>query len=85
MNKRLFHRMLLRMVLAAWGASFALAQEAKAPVFDTVKKQAIVDEISTLLNKNYIFAETAKSIEDRLRDRLKSGAYDKFSGPREFA
>jgi hypothetical protein len=85
MKKRLFPRLLFVLLLAAWGASAAFAQEAKGPVLDAAKKQAIVDEISSLLNKNYIFAETAKKIEDRLRDRLKSGAYEKFSGPRDYA
>jgi hypothetical protein len=85
MKKRLFPWLFFVLLLVSLGASFAFGQEAKAPVLDTAKRQAIVDEISSLLNKNYIFAETAKKIEDRLRDRLKSGAYDKFTGPRDFA
>jgi hypothetical protein len=83
--KKLFSRwMLVVLLLASLGAAAALGQEAKGAVLDAAQKQAIVDQISTLLNKNYIFAETAKKIEDRLRDRLKSGAYDKFSAPRQF-
>jgi len=85
MIKKFSRWMLIVLVLTSFGAPFAFGQEAKGAVLDAAKKQAIVDQISTLLNKNYIFAETAKKIEDRLRDRLKSGAYDKFAAPRDFA
>lgn len=85
MNKRFSRGMLFILLLVSCGTPFVLGQEAKAPILDAAKKQAIVDEISALLNKNYIFSETAKKIENRLRDRLKSGAYDKFSMPRDFA
>lgn len=85
MKKRLFCSTFLVLLLASVGTPIARGQEAKGAVLDAIQKQAIVDRISTLLNKNYIFAETAKKIEDRLRDRLKSGAYDKFSAPRQFA
>ncbi|MDH4198240.1 MAG: S41 family peptidase, partial [Candidatus Aminicenantes bacterium] len=60
-------------------------QAAQAPTLDAAKKQAIVDEISTLLNKNYVFAETAAKMEERVRGRLKNGDYDKYAGVAEFA
>jgi hypothetical protein len=60
-------------------------QEPKAPPLDANGKQAIVDEISTLLNKNYIFPETAKKVEDALRAKLKNGDFDKLNDAREFA
>jgi len=63
----------------------AFGQEPKAPTLDTATKQAIVDEISALLNKNYIFAETAKKMEELVRSRLKNGDYDKIFGVQEFA
>jgi len=47
-----------------------------APAVDPAAKQAIVDQIADLLNKNYVFPETAKKIEDALRAALKSGALD---------
>jgi len=71
-------------LLAIAGPS-AFAQEPKAPTLDAAKKQAIVDEIASLLNKNYIFAETAKKMEEKIRGRLKNGDYDKLSGAPEFA
>jgi hypothetical protein len=63
----------------------AFGQEPKTPALDAAKKQAIVDEIASLLNKNYIFAETAKTMEERVRARLKNGDYDKYPGAAQFA
>ena len=71
-------------VLALW-VSLALGQEAKAPTLDAAKKQAVVDEISSLLNKEYIFADTAKKIEEALRTRLKNGEFDKLDAAPAFA
>jgi hypothetical protein len=65
-------------------AGFSQAQLA-SPSVDATQKQAIVDEISTLLNANYIFPETAKKVEDALRAKLKNGDFDKLTGAPEFA
>jgi hypothetical protein len=71
-------------ILALW-ASPALGQEVQTPTLDAAKRQAIVDEISTLLNKNYIFPETARKMEETLRARLASGGYDAFDRAPAFA
>ena len=71
-------------LLALWGSP-AFGQEPKAPTLDAAKKQAIVDEISALLNKNYVFAETAKKMEVQILSRLKNEDYDKLFGAQEFA
>ncbi|MCX6567704.1 MAG: hypothetical protein NT147_01460 [Candidatus Aminicenantes bacterium] len=63
----------------------AFGQEPKAITLDAAKKLAIVDEIATLLNKNYVFADTAKKMEEKIRGRLKNGDYDKLSGAADFA
>jgi hypothetical protein len=63
----------------------AFAQAPKAPALDAAIKQAIVDEVASLLNRNYIFAETAKKMEERVRGRLKNGDYDTYPGAEEFA
>ena len=84
MSKTIRWMIALAALLALW-VSGAPGQESKAPVLDAAKKLAIVDEIASLLNKNYIFAETAKKMEEKIRARLKSGDYDKFSGAPEFA
>jgi hypothetical protein len=73
-------------VLALAGAlAFGQAPQAPAPAVDAAKKQAIVDEISTLLDKNYIFPETAKKVEEALRAKLKDGEFDKAANASSFA
>ena len=62
-----------------------LAQETQAPALDAAKKQAVVDEIATLFNKNYIFAETAKKVEEALRAKLMAGDFDKLAAAPDFA
>jgi len=54
-------------------------QSGPAPALDAAKKQAVVDEIATLFNRNYIFAETAKKVEEALRAKLKAGDFDKLA------
>ena len=71
--------------LLALCVSGASGQEPKAPALDAAKKQAIINEISTLLNKNYIFADTAKKMEEALRARLKNGDFDKLETAPAFA
>ncbi len=61
------------------------AQTQAAPGPDFAQKQAIIDEIASLLNRDYIFAETAKRMEDALRARLKNGDFDKLAAAPEFA
>jgi len=63
----------------------AQAQPQSAPALDAAKKLAIVDEVASLLNKEYIFAETAKKMEEELRARLKNGDFDKLNAAPEFA
>ncbi len=52
---------------------------------DTAAKQAIVDEICSLLNASYVFPETAKKIEAALRDRFKTGGFDQITNADMFA
>ena len=63
----------------------ALGQEAAAPSLDAARKQAVVDEIATLFNKNYIFADKAKKVEEALRAKLKAGEFDKLDAAPDFA
>ncbi len=84
MSKMIRWIVIIVAILALW-VSLALGQEAKAPTLDAAKKQAIVDEIAALFNKNYIFAETAKKVEEALRAKLKAGDFDKLSAAPDFA
>jgi hypothetical protein len=70
------------LVLGVWPA---LGQEAPAPSLDAAKKQAVVDEIATLFNQNYIFADKAKKVEAALRAKLKAGEFDKLDAAPAFA
>lgn len=70
---------------AAQGTGQAAVQTATAPTVDAAAKQAIVDEICSLLNASYVFPETAKKIEAALRERLKSGGFDQITNADMFA
>jgi hypothetical protein len=56
-----------------------------APAVDGAAKQAIIDEIATLFNKNYIFAETAQKVEAALRAKLAAGEFDRATTAPDFA
>jgi retinol-binding protein 3 len=85
MSPAITKRALVMLLALAVGASIAFGQPAKSPTLDTAKKRAVVDEICDLLNKSYVYAETAAKMEERIRGRLKNGDYDKYSGAAEFA
>lgn len=68
-----------------WAGLPAAAQAPKTRTLDAAQRAAIISDIASLLNQNYIFPETATAIEHALRDRLAGGAYDKLSDAGEFA
>ncbi len=80
--KRTVLFVLLALVVAG---ALAFGQSPQAPAVDAAKKQAIVDEISTILDKNYIFPETAKKVGEALRAKLKAGDFDKAADAASFA
>ena len=84
MSKTLRLMLVIAAIILLW-ISALFGQEAKAPTLDKAQKQAIVDEIATLLNKNYIFAETAKKIEEALRAKLAAGDFDSANEAPAFA
>ncbi len=55
------------------------------PSLDAARKQAVVDEIATLFNVNYIFADKAKKVEKALRAKLEAGDFDKIDAAPAFA
>lgn len=85
MSKTATRWILIFTLLALLSAPLIFSQEAKDMALEASLKQAIVDDISRLLNQSYIFAETAKKMEELIRSRLKNGDYDKLSGAPEFA
>jgi hypothetical protein len=84
MSKMIRWVVIIVAVLAVW-VSLALGQGATAPALDQAGKQAVVDEIATLFNKNYIFADKAKKVEEALRAKLKAGEFDKLDAAPAFA
>lgn len=65
-------------VLAAVIAVPALAAPPAPPAVNAKDRAAIIDDIASALNETYVFPETAKKMEERMRQQLKSGAYDKL-------
>jgi retinol-binding protein 3 len=84
MSKMIRWIALIIALLVLW-VLLALGQAAPAPALDAAKKQAVFDEIAALFNKNYIFAETAKKVEEALRAKLQAGEFDKLAAPADFA
>jgi hypothetical protein len=82
---QMIHRIAVILAVLGLGVSLAPGQVAAPPSLDLAKKQAIVDEIAALFNKNYIFAETARKVEDALRAKLKAGDFDALAAAPDFA
>lgn len=60
------------------------AQEQRKTI-DKAEQQLVVDSICSILNANYIYPETAKRIEDLLRENMMKGVYDSLTDPDAFA
>jgi hypothetical protein len=71
--------LVLGLALTGW------AEEKKAPALTKKDKKEVIGKVSELLNKNYIFPETAKKIEDYLKKKLKKGQYKKLNDVDEFS
>jgi len=85
MIRKSFRGAIALLILSVFTGPGVLAQVPTAPALEAAAKQAIVEEISGLLVKNYIFLETAQKMADALRSRLKNGEFEKLSGAAEFA
>ena len=57
----------------------------KPPVMDTQLRQRLIDNIIRELQTKYVAPEKTKGIETYVREKLKSGAYDKIENARAFA
>src|SRR3954470_8945765 len=58
--------------------------ETTAPSFDIETQAKIIEETITRLNRDYIFADKAKEIEELLRLRLTEGTYTAYPSPADF-
>ena len=84
MSKAIRCTIVVLAVLALWLAA-AFAQESGAPALDAAKRQAVVDEIATIFNKDYVFADAARKVESALRAKLAAGDFDRLAAPPDFA
>ncbi|MDQ2670194.1 MAG: S41 family peptidase, partial [Gemmatimonadota bacterium] len=55
------------------------------PALDAGTRRAVVDSLGTLLVRVYVDADTGRMIAERLRERLRAGAYESLSDPADFA
>jgi hypothetical protein len=85
MSRTKIHRMFVLLLALALAGPILFAQQPQAPAVNAAQKQAVIDEIATLFNKDYIFPETAKKVEDALRAKLSSGGFDKTTDAASFA
>ncbi len=65
--------------------SMAQAPQGSPPSISKKEKQAAVEAISKLLNKQYVFPEVAKKMGQHISDKSKQGAYKSIKNPREFS
>jgi hypothetical protein len=84
MSKTLRLILVITAIVVLWITAL-FGQKPQAPTLDKAQKQAVVDEISTLLNQNYIFAETAKKVEESLRAKMVAGDFDTLTAAPDFA
>ena len=62
----------------------AFAQNVPVTLTRAIKAK-VVDSLSLLLIKRYIYLDTALKMSDRIKTRLKTGAYDTINKPDDFA
>ena len=72
------------LVLLLLVSSVLHAQANSAPLTKE-ERIAFVENVSKLLNENYVFPDIAMQIEKHLKDRLASGAFDNLTVANEFA
>jgi hypothetical protein len=72
---RMLNRLFVFLVFAL-AAVPALAAPPAPPAVSAADRSAIVDDIAAALNEIYVFPETARKMEQHVRQQLRSGAYD---------
>ena len=77
--------LLIKLILLLFVSSSVLSQQNVNFNFDTKIKQQTVKKITSLLNDNYIFPETAKKMGELIKSNLATGVYDSIDDPMKFA
>lgn len=83
--KALLSRTLAALALAAPLPFSAMAQDRPDMQIDAATRAAVIDELVVRLNKDYVFADTAKKLEALLRNEQEAGKYDGLASARQFA
>lgn len=71
------------LILFAFGQSLVAGEHSLT--LDKKTKAAIIDSVTTALNKVYVFPDKAKEMEKLVRKQLKKGKYADITGLEEFA
>jgi hypothetical protein len=88
------NRMIYILAAAVFGCAFVLApsgsvaqQPQTAPDMstDAATRSAVIDLLLKELNETYVFPETAKKMEDDIRNRVSAKEYDSITSARGFA
>lgn len=76
------------LVVASGPFHGSLVSEARAQVADALSRvsiRAAVAELADLMERNYVFPETARRYADHLRTRAAAGSYDNLTDPSQLA
>lgn len=86
LNSKLISTNIIIIMLVLCSVLPVFAQPVKSDfTFDSKVKQQTVKKISSLLEDNYVFPETAKKMKEYINSQLKSGAYDQIDDPVKFS
>jgi hypothetical protein len=72
-------------LLVAYFAAAAFAQPGPDLTLDAATRAKVIDAAVAALNTAYVFPETAKKMEQSVRDKLRNHGYDSVTSSREFA
>ncbi|MEO7540006.1 MAG: S41 family peptidase [Pyrinomonadaceae bacterium] len=80
-------RVIVVFILALFLFRYVAAQQPMQPDMniDAATRTAVIDTLISELKDGYVFAETAKKMEDDLRGRIENNEYDSVTSARAFA
>jgi hypothetical protein len=79
----ILHLLLQLLLIISW-ATIGITQE-QAVTIDKAEQNEVIAKICDILNKNYVYPETAKKMSDYISDKLKKGEYDSLTSATNFA
>jgi hypothetical protein len=83
-NKLIIILQLLPLLLIIFWVTICITQE-QAVTIDKAEQNEVITKICDILNKNYVYPETAKKMSDYISDKLKKGEYDSLTAATYFA